>query len=525
MDKDHGNSQLDDATAAQAKISEEGDASASAEAKSVQWVLQPRGTAARRGPENFEHSIRNGIRLSEYEHVLGAHAAELKRIFPDGVARLWGATPTEEARNEKVTALRDRKVGDEVLFYAEKKFIAKAKILGLLRSRQLAEAVWGVDEKNQRTWEHIMALGEIVEFQVPAEPILTALSLPFPLRSLTLVSADDRLRFRGLLEEPLGEMSQPVDSPSSRPAKTPRMGRNSVLRAMGSLSASPEEEGRVRHEALALLWMMGRLGTERNDTATWDEFEAEVSPLLRDFGRADSGAGPEYLFWHLRSSGLWEVEGIDRSDVDPTSESLRAAGAKAGFRRDVARLLLKPLVRAEAIAVLRSTYLADVDQDALLERVGLEGYDSASGTRTSESEEGDGPRGPVDRRQTTSSRPNRDPKLVEMVKTLYQHQCQACGLRLEVRFGHYSEAAHIRGLGFPHEGPDELPNLLCFCPNHHVQFDKLAIYVDQDWEVRRSADDTFVSSLHRHPEHFINEEHVRYHRGLCGKNPVDTEAE
>jgi hypothetical protein len=33
------------------------------------------------------------------------------------------------------------------------------------------------------------------------------------------------------------------------------------------------------------------------------------------------------------------------------------------------------------------------------------------------------------------------------------------------------EAAHIRPLGAPHNGPDTLDNTLCLCPNHHVLFD------------------------------------------------------
>lgn len=110
---------------------------------SVQWLLQPRGGPQLRGPENFDRSIRKGIRLAEYEHVLGDHAERLKEIFPDGVARLWGATPVKKETHPKGTALRGQKVGDEVLFYAEKSFIAKARVLGLLRNPELARAIWG----------------------------------------------------------------------------------------------------------------------------------------------------------------------------------------------------------------------------------------------------------------------------------------------------------------------------------------------------------------------------------------------
>ncbi|WP_181006462.1 MULTISPECIES: hypothetical protein [Streptomyces] len=45
-----------------------------------------------------------------------------------------------------MTALAGRKVGDEVLFYAGKKFVARARIIGLFDNRALAEAVWRTDE-------------------------------------------------------------------------------------------------------------------------------------------------------------------------------------------------------------------------------------------------------------------------------------------------------------------------------------------------------------------------------------------
>lgn len=158
----------------------------------VQWVLQPRGTARVRGPQHFRHSVRDGVRLSAHESAMGADANALKNLFPEGVARLWGSTPPVRERSEKVTALAGRKVGDEVLFYAEKKFVAKARIIGLFDNHALASAVWGRDE-SQKTWQHIMALGNVVEFEVPAEPVLRGLGVPVPSRSLTLVGAETRL--------------------------------------------------------------------------------------------------------------------------------------------------------------------------------------------------------------------------------------------------------------------------------------------------------------------------------------------
>lgn len=487
---------------------------------SVQWLLQPRGGPQLRGPRNFDRSIRKGIRLAEYEHALGEDAEQLKELFPGGVARLWGATPVKKESHPKGAALRGQKVGDEVLFYADGKFIAKARVLGLLRNPELAREIWG-ELDDGRTWEHIMALGDIFEFEIPAEPILTALALYKEVRYLTLVRAAERRRQLGLLDRLVGGKMTAVGRPTSGEAgvaEAVKLGREDLLRALATLDVSVPEESRTHHGSLTLLWSISRLVSGHSRLAPWNDFRAEVGPLLIEFGGAGTATAPEYPFRHLRSSGLWETEGAEEG-LDSAATSADS-GIAAGLRPEATKLLKQPLTRAEAIGLLCTTYLQDVDQGALLTRLGLEGYAHASGNAGEEAEGRDADentrRGM--RRQVNSSRLERDPHLVAEIKLLYQHRCQVCEVRLETRFGHYSEAAHIQGLGTPHDGPDELSNLLCLCPNHHVQFDRLFLFIDEDWNVRRSRDRGLISPLMRHPEHVIDEECVEYHRGLCGRS-------
>lgn len=78
--------------------------------------------------------------------------------------------------------------------------------------------------------------------------------------------------------------------------------------------------------------------------------------------------------------------------------------------------------------------------------------------------------------------------------------------------GPYAEAAHIRGLGRPHDGPDVVSNVLCLCPNHHVLFDAGAIYVDSDRRVVDVATNSVIASLRTTPNHAIDMQHVAYHR-------------
>ncbi|OKK11874.1 hypothetical protein AMK33_10025 [Streptomyces sp. CB02400] len=97
-------------------------------------------------------------------------------------------------------------------------------------------------------------------------------------------------------------------------------------------------------------------------------------------------------------------------------------------------------------------------------------------------------------------------------------RCQICDTALRRLNRPYSEAAHIRGLGRPHHGPDELQNLLCLCANCHVLFDGLEIYVDPDGLVRGTRGDREPRPLRRDPGHPMDEAHIGYHRDLCNLN-------
>jgi putative restriction endonuclease len=115
--------------------------------------------------------------------------------------------------------------------------------------------------------------------------------------------------------------------------------------------------------------------------------------------------------------------------------------------------------------------------------------------------------GPATRRQSTLLRIVRDTRQAKAIKVLYDYSCQVCGTRLEGSAGPYAEAAHIRPLGAPHDGPDTTDNLLCLCPNHHVLFDMGGFAVADDLSLIGGP-----GRLRVHPKHRINPEHLRYHR-------------
>ena len=112
------------------------------------------------------------------------------------------------------------------------------------------------------------------------------------------------------------------------------------------------------------------------------------------------------------------------------------------------------------------------------------------------------------RREVRSSRVVRDSARARRVKALYGHRCQMCGTRLDCPAGPYAEAAHIRPLGAPHNGPDTEDNILCLCPNHHVLFDNGAVSISDDLSINGDEGDRLAV----HENHRIDRRHLAYHR-------------
>ena len=123
--------------------------------------------------------------------------------------------------------------------------------------------------------------------------------------------------------------------------------------------------------------------------------------------------------------------------------------------------------------------------------------------------------GEVERRQATLYRLVRDGALPNQVKALYDYRCQICGIRIETAAGPYAEGAHLQALGGAQQGPDALANLLCLCPNHHVQLDHGGLYISDDWTVVDS-NGVAITKLTVNPGHPLDVAYARAHRRLFG---------
>lgn len=129
-------------------------------------------------------------------------------------------------------------------------------------------------------------------------------------------------------------------------------------------------------------------------------------------------------------------------------------------------------------------------------------------------------------RSTTSSvtRLVRDGDVPQQVKTWHDYTCQMCGSRLLTAVGAYAEGAHILPLGGGYNGPDITSNLLCLCPNCHIQLDHGGLFITDDLDVVTAAG-TSVGRLRTHEAHLMDVSFLRAHRGLfCFDTRPDPDA-
>lgn len=125
----------------------------------------------------------------------------------------------------------------------------------------------------------------------------------------------------------------------------------------------------------------------------------------------------------------------------------------------------------------------------------------------------------VGRRRREIDMQVRDAKQAAALKKHYDNRCMVCASRLQVGRSpdtFYAEAAHIKPVGKPHNGPDSHVNMLVLCPNHHLQFDRGILRLRKDGATFRVASKITGDPLHGkaialRPPHSLDAAHVAWH--------------
>lgn len=125
----------------------------------------------------------------------------------------------------------------------------------------------------------------------------------------------------------------------------------------------------------------------------------------------------------------------------------------------------------------------------------------------------------VGRANRNMSVQKRNKLLAERVKSFYKNHCMFCGMALQVGQNPdecLSNAAHIKPLGSPHDGPDVIENMIVLCPNHHAQFDGGVLRIQIEGKnlivvssIKHHPCNGFMLSVN--PEHFIAHEFIEWH--------------
>lgn len=202
-------------------------------------------------------------------------------------------------------------------------------------------------------------------------------------------------------------------------------------------------------------------------------------------GLVESGhvVRPVRGLWKLTSTGM--AQAAANAAADPTLLN--------GHNSDVAM--------GESLADHEALTDDGLDQDAVSDY----GPDQASGDEAGT---------PPERRQTVVERIIRSTAISQDVKRTYSNQCQVCGTKLMTASGPYSEGAHIKPLANqPVGGPDIPGNILCLCPNCHVLFDGLAMWIGPDGMVYLHGEPTRVLTVNT--GHRIDPAYLEFHRKRC----------
>jgi hypothetical protein len=121
----------------------------------------------------------------------------------------------------------------------------------------------------------------------------------------------------------------------------------------------------------------------------------------------------------------------------------------------------------------------------------------------------------VERRHVELQAQVRNRKKAAALKSHYDSACLFCGVRLQVdQDRHYAEAAHVKALGKPHNGPDRASNMIILCPNHHLQFDRGVLRLEKTpggYTIRSRVNGDSLHGKQVVLSHDLDPEYVKYH--------------
>ncbi|MDI1454256.1 hypothetical protein NHG22_10580 [Streptomyces sp. ATE26] len=136
-------------------------------------VMQPARRSEKDVDQHYQDTIVSPVVFDEHADILDASTIDqLKQLFPDGQAQMWGVVPGK--RNVNVSRIRKMSPGDWVFFSGDKRVYFGGTIALMWRNKEMATRLWGTDHAGS-TWEYMYALSGTRGFDIPLEEIRTLL--------------------------------------------------------------------------------------------------------------------------------------------------------------------------------------------------------------------------------------------------------------------------------------------------------------------------------------------------------------
>lgn len=139
----------------------------------MQIVMQPARRSEKDVDQHYRDTIVHPVVFDDHADILDASTIdELKGLFPDGRAQMWGVVPGK--KNVNVSRINKMRPGNWVFFSGDKRVYFGGTIALMWRNKELATRLWGTDPAGS-TWEYMYALSGTRGFDIPVEEIRTLL--------------------------------------------------------------------------------------------------------------------------------------------------------------------------------------------------------------------------------------------------------------------------------------------------------------------------------------------------------------
>ena len=272
-------------------------------------------------------------------------------------------------------------------------------------------------------------------------------------------------------------------------------------RAMVRGSSSPLQPSTI-------LWLAARALEGRDRMVSWAEARQPLGDVLVAVG---ASRNPQYPLIAFSRSGVLEHDGLplplptahggvgrELNDIDPyfglPEEIEEALRDDPGAFTQLLDALERSFASPDELRLASAACGLQVTKDQLPDERALRNI-------------------PERVLRTTYQRPRRV-SVADAVKTFYDHTCQRCAVQLMTPGGPVAEAAHVQALG--DDGPDEMCNLLCLCPNDHRTLDRGGWFLTDD--VETVAFDDLTTRPLKKLRHHLDPDVLLAHRASHGFN-------